>query len=372
LSHGELTIIPKNVIASLYLWFVSRSLFNFFARFFSTYATLQILKRNKKSDKIKPSLMRKIKAYLGIMNDHVNSNVAEHKRLLEKKDEKSQKKLKTKMTTTATSMKKKLVGSNSKKKGPGPTKKAAPVKPKKKFQKKAGPKTTGLDDEDDEDDEQPIIDFSIRSRPNTKQAKRKIGIKNLPPHKKSTRVLKYKLKQPSPSTTTTTTAPSSSQARKSKRINIKTVVSTNKNKRNAKGSNAATAANTSHRTVAAAAVVRPAGTAARSSHPHPDEPESSHPESEPARQYRNVIDGTCEERESILVIGFNIIEKQVSQMNKMMNFFEQQLQPENQFIFKQEVRDNILDKRREREQEQLRKVCNNMKNKNNKKRKKGK
>ena len=102
--------------------------------------------------------MRKIKAYLGIMNDHVNSNVAEHKRLLEKKDEKSQKKLKAKITTVTT------VTTMKKKKPVESTKKAAPVKSKKKkFQKMAGPKTTGLDDEDGE---QPIIDFSIRSRSN--------------------------------------------------------------------------------------------------------------------------------------------------------------------------------------------------------------
>jgi hypothetical protein len=331
--------------------------------------------------------MRKIKAYLGIMNDHVNSNVAEYKRLLEKKDEKSQKKLRAKMrtaTTTATTMKKKKpVGAKSKKKGQEPTKKVAQVKPKKKFQKMAGRKTTGLDDEDGE---QSIIDFSIRSRSNN--AKRKIGIKNSSPHKKSTRVMKHKLKQPPPSssrknniittTTTATTAPSSSQARKRKRIDIKTVASTNKNKKNVKGNNATTVANTIRRTAAAAAaavvVVHPAATAARSSHPPSSKPEpSSHPEleSEPARRYKNVIDGTCEERESILITGFSIIEKQVSQMNKMMDFFEQQLQPDNQYIFKQEIRDNVLDERREREQEQLRKVCNSTKNKNNKKRKKG-
>jgi hypothetical protein len=326
--------------------------------------------------------MRKIKAYLGIMNDHVNCNVAEHKRLLEKKYEKSQKKLKAKMTTATTT--KKLMGSK-------PNKKAAPIKPKKKFQKMAGPKITGLDDEDGE---QPIIDFSIRS--GSKNAKRKIGIKNLPPHQKSTRVMKHKLKQPPPSTirkdnittttTTTTTAPSSSQARESKkRINIKTVASTNKNKKNVKGnSTAPTAANTIRQTAAAAAatvVVHPTATAAAcSSHPSSgDIPESSsYPgleSEEPARrQYKNVIDGTYEERESILITGFSIIEKQLSQMNKMMNFFEQQLQPDNQYIFKQEIRDNVLDERREREREreQLRKVYNSTKNKNNKKRKKGK
>ena len=333
--------------------------------------------------------MRKIKAYLGIMNDHVNSNVAEHKRLLEKKDEKSQKKLKVKITTTTvkTTKKKKPVGSKAKKKGLEPTKKAAPVKPKKKkFQKMAGPKTTGLDDEDCE---QPILDFSIRSRSNN--AKRKIGIKKLPPHKKSTRVMKHKLKRPPPSssnrknniTATATTAPSSSQARKSKtRINIKTVVaSTNKNKKNVKGNTGATAAtNTIRRTAAAAAaaaVVHPVATAVRSSHPQP-EFESSEPTAR--RQYKNVIDGTCEERESILITGFSIIEKQLSQMTKMMNFFEQQLQPDNQDIFKQEIRDNVLDERREREREQRereqkqqsRKGFSSTKNiKKNKKRKKG-
>ena len=331
--------------------------------------------------------MRKIKAYLGIMNDHVNSIVAEHKRLLEKKDEKSQKKLEVKITTTTvkTMKKKKPVGSKAKKKGLEPTKKAAPVKPKKKkFQKMAGPKTTGLDDEDCE---QPILDFSIRSRSNN--AKRKIGIKKLPPHKTKTRVMKHKLKRPPPSssnrknniTATATTASSSSQARKSKtRINIKTVVaSTNKNKKNVKGNTGATAAtNTIRRTAAAAAaVVHPVATAVRSSHPHP-EYESSEPTAR--RQYKNVIDGTCEERESILITGFSIIEKQVSQMNKMMNFFEQQLQPENQDIFKQEIRDNVLDERRKREREQRereqkqqsRKGFSSTKNiKKNKKRKKG-
>ena len=323
--------------------------------------------------------MRKIKAYLGIMNDHVNSIVAEHKRLLEKKDEKSQKKLEVKITTTTvkTMKKKKPVGSKAKKKGLEPTKKAAPVKPKKKkLQKMAGPKTTGLDDEDCE---QPILDFSIRSRSNN--AKRKIGIKKLPPHKTKTRVMKHKLKRPPPSssnrknniTATATTAPSSSQARKSKtRINIKTVVaSTNKNKKNIRGNNGATAAtNTIRRTAAAAAaaVVHPVATAVRSSHPHP-EFESSEPTAR--RQYKNVIDGTCEERESILITGFSIIEKQLSQMTKMMNFFEQQLQPENQDIFKQEIRDNVLDERREqRERErkkQSKKVCNIKKNKKRKK-----
>jgi hypothetical protein len=336
--------------------------------------------------------MRKIKAYLGIMNDHVNSNVAEHKRLLEKKGEKSQKKLKVKITTTTvkTTRKKKPVGSKAKKKGLEPTKKAAPVKPKKKkLQKMAGPKTTGLDDDDCE---QPILDFSIRSRSN--DAKRKIGIKKLPPHKKSTRVMKHKLKQPPPSsssrknnitttTATATTAPSSSQARKSKtRINIKTVdASTNKNKKNIRGNNGAIAAtNTIRRTAAAAAaaaVVHPVATAVRSSHPQPDF-ESSEPTTR--RQYKNVIDGTCEERESILITGFSIIEKQVSQMTKMMNFFEQQLQPENQDIFKQEIRDNVLDERCEREREQRereqkqqsRKGFSSTKNiKKNKKRKKG-
>ena len=327
--------------------------------------------------------MRKIKAYLGIMNDHVNSNVAEHKRLLERKDEKKKLKVKITTTTVKTMRKKKPVGSKAKKMGLEPTKKAAPVK-KKKFQKMAGPKTTGLDDEECE---QPIIDFSIRSRSNN--AKRKIGIKKLPPHKTKTRVMKHKLKRPPPSssnrknniTATATTAPSSSQARKSKtRINIKTVVaSTNKNKKNIRGNNGATAAtNTIRRTAAAAAVVHPVATAVRSSHPQP-EFESSEPTAR--RQYKNVIDGTCEERESILITGFSIIEKQLSQMTKMMNFFEQQLQPENQDIFKQEIRDNVLDERREREREQRereqkqqsRKVFNSTKNikKKNKKRKKG-
>ena len=67
-------------------------------------------------------------------------------------------------------------------------------------------------------------------------------------------------------------------------------------------------------------------------------------------------------------------------MTKMMNFFEQQLQPENQDIFKQEIRDNVLHERREREREQReseqkeqsRKVFNSTKDiKKKKKRKKG-
>merc|ERR1712238_623684 len=293
-----------------------------------TYQTQQLLKK-KKTDKIKPSLMRKIKAYLSIMNDHVRPNNSELNRLLTKKAEKFQEKKLLEAKTT-----KRKTKTNTK------TIKKVAAKPKKGSAKLAGPKTTGLSHEDESN-----VASSSRSPITTKQVS---GVM------KSTRRDTQKSKKPPnrKSTAAKTKTSSSKKAPPRSRKVAATVASTKKRKSGTIVMNTTF----SDRNFGRGGKKRRRGNDddARPTAPAPAPRRVSDLETVPAptiasptvrrRKCKNVTGGTCSEREKVLVTSFAMIEQTVSQMNKMMNFFGTTLN--NMDGWKQEIRENIVERKK--------------------------
>mmetsp|Transcript_54340 Transcript_54340/g.58921 ORF Transcript_54340/g.58921 Transcript_54340/m.58921 type:complete len:276 (+) Transcript_54340:1326-2153(+) len=273
--------------------------------------------------------MRKIKAYLSIMNDHVRPNISELNRLLTKKAEKFQEKTlleaKTKETKTKT------------------TKKVA-AKPKKGSAKLAGPKTTGLSDEDE-----PNIATSFRST--TKQVNGVMKSKDKqkskkPPSRKSTatKTKASSSKKAPPRSRKVAATAASTKKRKSDTTVMNTMLS---DKNLGRGGKKRRRDNDDDARPTASVINRPAPVLETVPAPAPAPAPAS-----PAvrrRNYKNVIGGTCSERENVLVTSFGMVEQHVSQMNKMMQFFGTTLQ--NMGGWKQEIHDNIVKKKREKQQQ---------------------